>query len=658
MARIALGLLVTSAALVLLAGCCGPEGPAYDEVLSGTVIRDSFVVPAGARVGFAGDVTIQCDTCEIGGDAGPAPAGGGSVRILATGPILVTGSLRAANGGPGEAGSDLELSSESGDITLGSVAILSARAASPVVAAGDGGNGSTSTLGQAGGAGGSVLVSCPSGTLTLHQAPGLLHIGEGGDGGDAVIGGAQLAGFALPEVFPNAGGNGGRLLIEAGDVVGVDLEEGATESGSPCQEGWLAEGVADGGSGGDAGEVHYGSDPETGDSTWPVSVAATVRAEGEVVGGRGGDGFPVAGRGGNAHAVGGAPGSGASAQAQGGQGGNVTLDNASRWDQWRVLFGAQMVAGRGGDAGAIGANGADGGPGQPGGPGGAASAVAGRGGDVLVVPAISGVTALPGLGGFAEAIAGDGGKGGDLCTPTPGKGGNGGAGGAASAQGGDSGSWRNGQPTPPVVAGGNAVALGGKGGAGGSGRPPGSGGAGGEAEAAGGEGLPPGGEVAEPGTPGAAGTLCPVTPPTGLVFQGSYQPATDVLQGATDYKIVSSNGAVDFNRSTGRAASLFAVVRQASGTVEFVLIFDPHSPGGAQEVYSLSGDYAYVDGELTSSLADTGGTNTATLDLTVTSSEPLDGGAALATGLEGTMGFTQGGSTYTGPLTLTRFAEQ
>ena len=519
----------------------GEWRPPPTRTVSGTVVETDFVVGANDRVECDGDVVIQCDTATIAGELyGPNATGygedGASIRIEAQGDIVVTGEVSAGDGGIGDEdgaggdGGDVDLVSASGGITIGSEAGGSAvRTAQDVVntvAAGNAGDGGDGLLGGAGGEGGVVTLEARNGTVTIHQAPGLIGVGNGGDGGKCVVLGDDLAGFEIPEQLNNAGGDSGGLVVLCDTLAGVETHDtGNTYGGKPLYLAVLDEGVGYGGNGGAAGNLYYAVDPTTDEPLAPATVSATARVRpGQtpqtetVVGAGGGDGLQEGGPGGTVSVCNmwkSAPG-GCDANrlhVTGGEGGMAAVPVHGEEGVVAVdfqLWKAEFRGGEGGRALAFGYQGGQGARCSTGGRGGNATAVGGRGGHVSEIPIAVDPPPVykPGVGGYAFARGGFGGQTGSCCSPD-GPGAVGARGGDATALGGSGGGVLSGLQEPsPIARGGDARAEGGDGADGGSGYPPGAGGAGGEATAT--PGLPYANSLGEEdGDAGDPGEACP-----------------------------------------------------------------------------------------------------------------------------------------------------
>ncbi len=584
--------LVVSISLVFI-GCSGGggSGTAGPGTLTGIVDLGAaaFHVAAGETVWCVGDVTIRAGSALIEGALlSQAVTGNGTngsdITLETPGDIVVTGRVAAGSGtagaaeGKGGDGGDVTLTSSAGDITVGQGAattgVKSRQSGSANVHAGDAANGGGGVYGRAGGVGGTVVLDCGKGKLTLHQAPGLLHIGNGGDGGNALITGAAMATYAPPGVPSNDGGTSGTLGMVFATLEGAQLEAVASsQSGASPWRVLVDSGVVTGGAGGDGGGVQYGVAPETLATSRSAATPRDVRARAiteqppPVRGGNGADGYYRGGNGGYAsqcfETTDLPPTEGAKgwdADATGGEGGSVVPREyhslgAGIMSQYVYDRDADVYAGDGGDATAMGGRGANGGVGDPGGDGGTAQAVGGFG-----APAPSaGSKRHPGRGGDARAY---GGRGGADCRVPPGTGGEGGKGGTGSAMGGDAYA-----VAPDCMArGGNATATGGAGGAGGDGKSPGAGGPGGVAVARIGEGEPDGSAFETQGLPGAGGAQCPATAKhkvSGRVTVSLGQPLSGITIGWSLYTTTTTPSAVG-----SRADEHGQVITDADGRYE------------------------------------------------------------------------------------------
>ncbi|MCE5239900.1 hypothetical protein LLH23_15650 [bacterium] len=521
--------IVVASLLVLQAGCGGGNGGGAERVLRGIVNETNFVVEAGERVRFDGDVTVQCQTAQVDGelfaqDAAGAGTNGGSLIIQAEGNIAVIGRIRAGDGTNGSSnsaggvGGSVTLASAGGDITLGGAAVVAGvhprQADGAGLQSGNGGNGGDGTLGGAGGNGGDIALQCLAGTLRLTPAVGMFTLGNGGSGGTGLVSTAQLDTVVIPATLTNTGGNGGRFTGEVSTVVGVALTSVELPEGGTATRAELPDGVVVGAEGGDAGSSTFGDDPGAAARSVRLAGLVTPR-EGSTVGitgAKGGNGWF---KGGDAALLayrgrGTVPGGdGTHVTLRGGEGGgaNCMEANCIRYAAGVLLFGhsRELQGGSGGAAVATGGDGGSGAASQDGGAGGGATATGGVGGDAFdMVPREQ---LRPGAGGRAQATGGCGGDGGNGDAAS--RGGNGGVGGEATATGGPSGrAWAD-----RTASGGDARAVGGNGGNGGNGHSAGTGGGGGAATATGGLGTPNGSANRTVGTNGANGTE--IEPPPG-----------------------------------------------------------------------------------------------------------------------------------------------
>gem|GEM_PF-5376494 len=429
---------VAAAALLLAAlGSCIPQ----PVPLTGTLDVEGFLVRARQTQRIVDDVTIHvAGSVKIAGRIEPQMDAGQSITIQAEGDVTISGAVIAGDGPVGSAGGSVTIISLNGDITLaGGVSISAGRggagqfAEQPATLTDPNGMPIAGRMltGGAGAPGGSVTLRAPNGSVTLANKPGIIHIGDGGDGVTFQVHGQDLLNTELVEPLENAGGDSGDFVVEAATFNGTPLLAGTQPP--------LDATLFSGGQGGDAGGLFWGVD-ENGNSTWPDVSTATQRplrsagvdAAGEKrsdlthrkifsdlrrSGAKGGDGYlhPGTGksvriRGRSARAFG---GDGQNAFAFGGFGGNCKSPLC-------------LEGGNGGSADATGGNGAVGRhPTGTGGDGGKGDATGGLGGVGLV---------NNGRHGDARAFGGNGGKGGGLCNNNVAdRGGSGGFGGAAFA---------------------------------------------------------------------------------------------------------------------------------------------------------------------------------------------------------------------------------
>ncbi len=543
--------LVVSISLVFI-GCSGGggSGTAGPGTLTGIVDLGAaaFHVAAGETVWCVGDVTIRAGSALIEGALlSQAVTGNGTngsdITLETPGDIVVTGRVVAGSGtagaaeGKGGDGGDVTLRSTAGGITIGTGAAAAAvkpkQAAATNVSAGDAANGGGGIYGGAGGVGGTVTLDCNAGTLTLHQAPGLLHVGNGGGGGNAVIVGDSRATYQAPEAPRNNGGRAGDIVPVCHALVGVEVHPVAEPTvGGPERYATLDDGVGSGGEGGGGGDVYFGEAPATADTSHTRASAVRTRAITQqpppVRGGAGDNGPYRGGPGGDATQLFGAAdvprvalARGWEAIAEGGPGGKACVAEYGSLAQYALSLFTNPAAygGAGGNARAVGGPGASGAPGQPGGPGGEASATGGNGGLGVGMG-----DCRTGPGGDAYAVSGPGGDGGADCGPPPGPGGEGGIAGYAYAYGGHS-------IGAGASKGGDATATMGRPGNGGDGIPPGAAGYGQNPVAQGGDGNPYGTAATHLEGPAAPGANCPtagkhkisgrVTASFGMPFAGT-----------------------------------------------------------------------------------------------------------------------------------------
>lgn len=492
--------LALCVSVLLLAGCGSRTYMAPSEVvrtISGNVDlgAGTFTVAPDEVVEFSTDVVVRAGSATVDGTlraaASTSPgAAGHSITIATTGDVAVTGSIAAgagvagtANGSGGDGGA-VVLRSTAGDISLGAAG----KAAS--IAGGNGGAGGAGALGGADGAGGGVTIEAPAGTLAIVESEGLIRLGDGGSGGTAVVGGADLLAFSPPEQWPNSGGDAGRLAGGAKLVSGAESTQFPSDEGSvPAAA--LSPGVVSGGTGGSAGDVFYGVDPRSGDSTWPQAAAATeeitgaIRADLLINGAHGGAGL-TGGKGGSVTVdlrgrLNGPGEGGLSILAIAGSGGDGDTMASTLGFAVTLIFECDLTGGPGGTAIVRAQHGGDGAPMARGGDGGWARAEGGFGGSICDPSLLSASNfdrAHPAIGGDAWAYGGNGGHGG--AGPNEGDpGGQGGEGGWGQASAGLGGCVNSDRHYGPGARSGRAVAYGGNGGNGGDGGKDATGGGGG-----------------------------------------------------------------------------------------------------------------------------------------------------------------------------------
>ena len=443
----------------LLAASCGEQGD-KDQTPPSEV--EDFILPSGEILVVEADLKIEVSgRIEIEGDIVASGNNGASIELIATGDILISGSVRAGDGQGGQDGGSISMNSKEGDITLESAIELHA---------GDAGD--SLVRDQSGAVGGSVLLEAKAGRATFPSGEaGQIHIGNGGDGLDLDVQGADILDFQSPEVRLGAGGGSGIFDVIANEIDGLGLTPFELEkdiingAGETIFKAGVYSGIEDGplfsgGKGGDAGAFRLGVDQD-GNALGPGADVQALRladvfVEIEVIGADGGTGFRQGGKGqdvflaGKDGATPGAPGQ--AVRAQGGGGGSCGIGS--------FIFFIPCSTGDTGEAIAFGGNGAPGSvPGGDGGDGGGAAASSGSGG-LSIQPENAGRCAN------SLAEGGLGGIGGAACVPTIEKGGDGGPGGSAFASNGTL------FCKGPVT----ATARGGPGGAGGAGEPAGNGG--------------------------------------------------------------------------------------------------------------------------------------------------------------------------------------
>ncbi len=526
--------------------------PAPTGTLSGIHSATNFVVGGDERIACISDVVVQCETATISGeiygvDGSAFGADGVSVTIEAQGDVVLTGAMYGGDGaagslmtnsGQGGNGGSVSLISANGNITIGAEVQTSAEAPQSYLGGGDAGVAAddlTTAVPGAGGAGGSVAVRCRNGLLTMHPRSGLIHIGNGGDGGTGHIPADSEGELSEPPDQSPDGGDSGTLAMQSQDFTGLEEQDGAIVIDPPE--------MLTGGNGGDGGSLWIGVEvgtpiPDDPDGMGVAAMSATRQSPRatnvrEPLNTALDDDDDLhwweGGTGGNAVCPG-EPGNGENILAYyvdcaslGGNGGNLGfsfLDTGSGRRLPAIPPQELYTGGNGGGAWRtyplkLTAN-----PCANGASGRSAHARGGNGGFVVEegIPDtwLNNMNIVGGEGGGARARAGRGQRGGGCCEPSPGQGGNGGdAGKRAEATGGDGGNQLKGTGGKS----GWAEAIGEDGGAGGRGRPPGAGGqpttsviaTAGEP----GEGSPRGAEgtiKAEMGEPGKAGERCPGDP--------------------------------------------------------------------------------------------------------------------------------------------------
>jgi hypothetical protein len=484
--------------------------PAPTGTLSGIHSVTDFVVGGDERIACISDVTVQCETATISGEIygvdGSAFGGDGvSVTIEAQGDVVLTGAMYGGDGaagslmtnsGQGGNGGSVTINSANGDITIGVEVESSASAPDPYLGAGDAGVGAddlSTAVPGAGGQGGSVSVSCRNGLLTMYPRLGLIHIGNGGDGGTGHIPADSEAEPSEPTDYTPDGGDSGTFAMQSQDFAGLEEQDGAIVIDPPE--------MLTGGNGGDGGGIwihlEVGSDPTESGST--AAGASSPRTAGggssrnSVDISQGSDGvtwLQASGDGGNAICPG-EPGAGGmyfsesvtdgdtSVGFRGGQGGDLGFGSIEDDSGVTSVAMYPMDLYKGGWGGTVyvrGCNRVTPAACQDGKPGIVVRGAGGPGGRVIEddIPAnwLGRMNIVGGTGGDGTAVGGRGQDGGDCCGSPKGQGGVGGRGGDAYATGGKGGD----QVAGTGGTGGNASATGGQGGDGGNGTTPGEGG--------------------------------------------------------------------------------------------------------------------------------------------------------------------------------------
>ncbi len=420
------------------------------STLAGKVTVTHLKIPAGqttlvksdVEIDATGDVTIDGQLV-----ADTSPADGYSITINAGGDVRITGIIQAGDGAQnirqsiaadGVGSSSIDDNGYNG----GTVCIHAGGELmveyGVVIQAGNGSAGVSGTRGGMGGKGGDVIL-CAGEKLVMR---GGLHVGNGGDGGDADTTSEQS-----PSQFNNGGGDSGFLYVGAGEYEwdGLDTDRMVLEPSATIAP-------VTGGAGGGAGWVNIIDDMVT-CSVFATSSAArhilhaqATAEEGTIVGTM----YRVrkAANGGQGWMTGGAGGSillepcaregpdGLNWEGHAGHGGSVKRRS-------KTIVGCQLsgvvlhfaVGGGGGLATITATGGALGEQSRPeGGKGGSVVAVGGNGGDGEFIGDHFG-----GWGGRALAAAGFGGGGYSRSCEDQGGGGTGGDGGDGEATGGDGG---------------------------------------------------------------------------------------------------------------------------------------------------------------------------------------------------------------------------
>lgn len=511
--------------LTLLEVTPDPFVPSSDVDFDG----DTTILASSVMIARDVDVTVSSGTLSIystgsvdvrgnvNGAPGASPGGAGaSIVVTSLDDIVIRGTVRAGGGAAGASASATGTTNEAaeavgsdggrgGDVTVvsgegGEVLIAS----SGRMAAGRGGDGGdaaatagdgsvseknpagagpdATAVGGHGGRGGDLWIFARGGFHAASRRR-IFSGGNGGDGGSAAaFGGAgapPLGVGGLGIALPSVGGESGDLAVPT-----LDLDRVADDLATPQNFAMIG-----GGSAGAAGEAEVkpgvsvtGKVPfraakqraalqprcECPTSTDGKDDIKQKGENGEAGWADPGNGASRVAKGSDATGC----GKGGSAEAEGGDGGN--LKGISLSIEWFGvdMAGAGLKAGEGGSAKATGGKG-----GYDGGKGGDAKAVGGKGGSAPGAILQLGLTNYGGAGGSAKAEGGDGSAAPDCCDP-PAPALKGGDGGKATARGGDGGAGHLGGNAGFLV-----EAYGGHGGLGGDGRGPGKGGAPGAADA-------------------------------------------------------------------------------------------------------------------------------------------------------------------------------
>ncbi len=454
----------------LLMGQAGPCSPPPDSEGDGIVEPDDNVGDANAPSTLAGKVTVTHLNIPVGqttlvksdveidatGDviidgqlvADDSPADGYSITINTGGDVRITGVIQAGDGAQNIrqtiSADETGLSNTGEDGYNGGTICIHAGGElmveyGVVMQAGNGSAGLPGTRGGMGGKGGDIIL-CAGEKLVMH---GGLHVGNGGDGGDADTTSDQSAGQ-----FNNGGGDSGFLYVGASEYEwdGLDIDLMVLD-----QSAMIA--LVTGGAGGGGGWVNIIDDmvacPVFATSSAMRHILhAQVAADGGAIVGtmyrvrkaaNGGQGWMNGGQGGSIMLVPCAREGpdGQSWEGHAGHGGSVKRRS-------KTVAGCQVsgvvlrfaAGGIGGSATIMATQGALGEQTRPdGGKGGSVVAVGGNGGDGEFIADHYG-----GVGGTAYAAAGSGGGGHPRSCDDQGKGGNGGDGGDGEATGGNGGS--------------------------------------------------------------------------------------------------------------------------------------------------------------------------------------------------------------------------
>ncbi|MBN1492503.1 MAG: hypothetical protein JXA69_21500 [Phycisphaerae bacterium] len=459
-------LLLASLTIMGQSGPCGPApgdgggnggtqdgtGGTAPTTVGGSLDVVNLNVPSGQTTTVTSNVVINASgNVTIDGllTAATATGTGASITIIAQGDIDIAGTVQAGDGAFATATTPAAAIARAGIAANGDGAdgyhggtvqlISHGNIRIPITSAiwaGDGTDGTSGIRGGAGGNGGHVVL-CASGTLTVR---GAIHVGSGGNGGDAAADTAN----STPSQFTNRGGDSGFLYVQAAnyDWPGLNTTEMSLDL--------MAYGLATGGFGGNAGFIAI-ADEYANCSGISITTAsegsATIAQEGGAIVGTVYK-TRIAANGGHGWVAGGAGGSiqliactyterdGESWSATAGSGGDVKQRQFEgiACVAWPVVY-QGAFGGTGGMAEILVAPGMMGDSSTPnGGTGGSAEAIGGNGGAGEFF-----ANHIGGPGGRAVASGGFGGSGWPRDCEDRGRGGDGGNGGKGDARGGDGG---------------------------------------------------------------------------------------------------------------------------------------------------------------------------------------------------------------------------
>ncbi len=281
--------------LLALSGCGGKNTPPLDTNPGPVVNTDNYVIKAGETVSPTGPLTINASkSVTIAGSLVSSGDNGQPITINSQGDVVISGSIAtgsgtfAASSGGAAApspvdGGTLTITSKSGHITI-----------SGTLKAGDGATPPTSTNsngsilpadanGGTGSNGGSIILHAPNGSISASTTPGIIHIGNGGNGADIQISGQDLLTYAGTP--GNTGGNSGAMQIDSPSVVGLTTVNTQIPVDFPPQNPIFKAGSTVaivtssnvvGGTAGNAGAFRFGVDAY-GNSTWPANLRSRRR---------------------------------------------------------------------------------------------------------------------------------------------------------------------------------------------------------------------------------------------------------------------------------------------------------------------------------------------------------------------------------------------